>query len=387
MADNIAIKTGVDKLVELVDMKKEISMSDASKMLGVPVSVLEEWTDFLEEKGVVKVKYKFTVPYIVKVEIGRAEIQKRGKEFETKKESVIRKAEITMGSIKEELDYVSALKNEFLKLSKEISASEEPVKKEIAILERFDSLKKNLEKELLNQQAIFKKSIGELENQSDDKRREFLGLKQEIEKARERLKEELAKAAEMKRDETAIQEQLDTLLDKQKMIAATLSKQNAFIIETQDRLEVLRKSGEKIGVAVAEKAGETNELVQRTEAEKNKLLTSQQKLLDKLSEHHTAIMNSASDYKTLMSKTIQFFAKKEALEKGFESVSGDLEKLSKEMNEILKEARVLNALSKSKNVMESIKHLEDRMKDLEVARGEFQKKVSVMVTLFHKTAR
>jgi len=387
MADNIAIKTGVDKLVELVEMKKEISMSDAAKSLGVPVSVVEEWTDFLEEKGVVKVKYKFTVPYIVKIEVGRVEIQKRGRELETKKESVVRKAEVTMGSIKDELDYVSALKTEFLKLSKELSASEEPIKKEISILERFDNLKNNLEQELLSQQAAFKKGITSIEAEANEKYAEYRKEKQQIENDLERLREGFIKTAELRKQEEEVQKQLDNLLDKQKIIASNLSKQDAVIVETQDRLQALRKSVEKIGTSLMEKMDESKSLLNSAESKKNELIASQQRLLEKLSEHHSYIMKSTSDYKDLMSKTTQFFSKKEALENGFSSVSEDLEKLNKEMNDILKEARMLNAMSKSSDAVESIRHLEDRMKELEVRRGEFQKKVTSMVMLFQKSAK
>lgn len=387
MVDPLAIKTGVDRLVELIDQKKELSIADAAKMLGVPISVVEEWTDFLEEKGIIKVKYKFTVPYLVKQEIGREELRKKDMEFETKKESIMRKAEVVIGSMKEEFEYVNILKTEFLKLTKDISESSATIKREMAILERFDALKKNLEQELVNQQTIFKKTIGDLEIQADDKFKEYKKLKQELESESKKLQEEISKIAELKKEEDAIQSQLDNLLDKQKTVASILSKQYAATVESQERLRLLKKTSEDMEASLIEKINETKPLLQRTEAKKNALLASQQNFLDRLAEYHTKILTSTSNYKAIMSRSAEFLAKKEALEKGFNNISVDLEKLNKEINEVLKEARVLHALSKSKNVIDSIKHLENRITELEIKRGEFQKEVASLVHIVHKTAK
>ena len=58
------IRTGPDRLLELVTRSKEVSMAAAAKQLGVPSQTIEAWSDFLEEDGFVAVKYKFTTPYI-----------------------------------------------------------------------------------------------------------------------------------------------------------------------------------------------------------------------------------------------------------------------------------------------------------------------------------
>ena len=54
------IQTGVDRLLLLVNEKKEISVHDASKSLGINQSLLEEWCEILDEKGMIKIKYLLT---------------------------------------------------------------------------------------------------------------------------------------------------------------------------------------------------------------------------------------------------------------------------------------------------------------------------------------
>jgi hypothetical protein len=62
---DFTIKTDVDDLIKLVERTKEISMADAAKELGVPPQTVESWSIFLEEDGVIEVRYKLTTPYLV----------------------------------------------------------------------------------------------------------------------------------------------------------------------------------------------------------------------------------------------------------------------------------------------------------------------------------
>lgn len=59
------VRTQVDSLTELIKNKKEISFEDAAKNLNLPMSTIEAWATFLEEEGVVSIKYKFTTPFFV----------------------------------------------------------------------------------------------------------------------------------------------------------------------------------------------------------------------------------------------------------------------------------------------------------------------------------
>ena len=70
------IKTEVDLLINLLKNVKEISMADAGREIGVPTATIEAWSNFLEEEGVLSLKYKLTTPYLVYKE--KEEKQKEG---------------------------------------------------------------------------------------------------------------------------------------------------------------------------------------------------------------------------------------------------------------------------------------------------------------------
>ena len=63
MADNIT--TAVDSLVKLVNQKGRISLEDASKELGMPTNIINEWAVFLDQERIIHVEYKFTTPYLI----------------------------------------------------------------------------------------------------------------------------------------------------------------------------------------------------------------------------------------------------------------------------------------------------------------------------------
>jgi len=59
------VKTDVDRLIALIEEKKDISVPDAAKQLSLPTSTIEALGDILEEEGIVHIKYKFTTPYLI----------------------------------------------------------------------------------------------------------------------------------------------------------------------------------------------------------------------------------------------------------------------------------------------------------------------------------
>ncbi|MBU2633844.1 MAG: hypothetical protein KJ674_01215 [Nanoarchaeota archaeon] len=63
MSENI--KTAVDLLIELLKKKKKITLDEASKELGIPANIINEWATFLEEEKILKIEYRFTTPYLI----------------------------------------------------------------------------------------------------------------------------------------------------------------------------------------------------------------------------------------------------------------------------------------------------------------------------------
>ena len=94
-----SIKTGVDKLVELISQKKRISVDEASKSLGVGKDLIQEWAEFLEEEGVVMIEYKLSTIWINEKRITRDDVINTAKEVMSEKEAFSRKIDVVSDAV------------------------------------------------------------------------------------------------------------------------------------------------------------------------------------------------------------------------------------------------------------------------------------------------
>jgi len=62
--DGNVLTTSADELYNLVLAKKKISVEDASKILRLPMNIVQSLVDFLVEEKIFGIEYKFTTPYI-----------------------------------------------------------------------------------------------------------------------------------------------------------------------------------------------------------------------------------------------------------------------------------------------------------------------------------
>jgi len=86
MAANIT--TAVDSLVKLVNNKGRISLDSASKELGLPENILNEWATFLDQEGIIHIEYKFTTPFLMSKSSGEK------KESTVDYEMILRKLQV-----------------------------------------------------------------------------------------------------------------------------------------------------------------------------------------------------------------------------------------------------------------------------------------------------
>ena len=62
--DGNVLTTSADELYNLVRARKKISVEDASKILRLPMNIVQSLVDFLVEEKIFGMEYKFTTPYV-----------------------------------------------------------------------------------------------------------------------------------------------------------------------------------------------------------------------------------------------------------------------------------------------------------------------------------
>jgi hypothetical protein len=58
------VQANVDKIIDFVKTKKQVSLPEISKSLGIPKEDVQKSLGYLEEDGVLKIDYKFTTPFV-----------------------------------------------------------------------------------------------------------------------------------------------------------------------------------------------------------------------------------------------------------------------------------------------------------------------------------
>jgi len=90
-----SITTAADELYDLVMREKEISFKDAAAKLKVPIATIEAWATFLEEDGLLGIKYKLATPFLTIPSLSKKKPKiSSEKLFESKLEDVEIKSEI-----------------------------------------------------------------------------------------------------------------------------------------------------------------------------------------------------------------------------------------------------------------------------------------------------
>ena len=206
--ESSVIETGVDKLVNLVKERGRIALQDAAKELGVSMTVIQEWVDFLEEEGIISVEYKMTKPFLVERKLTKKEVEAKAKEFTSKKDVFVRKAEGSLSFLKKQADDLKKVKGEFDKLKSELGMELDTVRDDLKELERYQQLKEELQKQVEEQKNEAKLKIEELTQQILREQKKYYELAVGIAKEREELVREKAVAQSIEESEKILNKRL-----------------------------------------------------------------------------------------------------------------------------------------------------------------------------------
>ncbi|MEM4267486.1 MAG: hypothetical protein QXK37_01510 [Candidatus Woesearchaeota archaeon] len=375
------IETGVDKLVKLVNEKTRISTSEAAKILGVSPAVIDEWADFLEEEGIISLEYKLATTYLVERKLSKKEITKKEKEYHSSKEAFIRKVESAITTLDRECEGLENLKKEFAAIKKELGSDIDSVKQELAELENYERLKKNIDKQLLEQQAAFKNKIQELEKELLKEKSKYQELVDDIELERVKLAEEKSQSLGLKEQEAGLLKKLDEFSDIIKKIRESIYQEDKKIEITEEHIKALEKSAEKIKSRILEEKKKLEPLIEQSKMGEKKILSLQQDVLAKVLEKKKSMQNVPQDAKSAAKKFEAFFSRKNEVEKILEETDALRISLREELNNLIKKATAFNLASNSADVKKHISELEKKFVEVDKKRESFHNKLKKLLSL------
>jgi len=377
----VNIETGVDKLVELVKQKHKVSVVDAAKILGVSKTLIQEWESFLEEEKLIDINYSLTNTILVERKVTEEDLSKKKVEFKNLKEMFARKIDTFLQSIDKDSDGLDFLKRDFDKLKKELSVEVSKVKDELKELETYESLKQDIDAQILEQQAAYKKKIEEAHSQILSEEKRYNDIIKSLDAEKETLTQETKQVNTLESQEQKLIKKVDEINKLIYQIDSNVSNENEKIEDTKGRIKDLEKSANEIIDELKKKKSVFNPLLEEGTRHEAKIKEMQDELLKKVGAKKKVITEAADEGEKVLENFSKFFNKKKEIEELFNKIEKDQSDLKDELNILLKKSKILEITADGHNAKEAIDELKVNMKKVDQKKNLFQDELQRLKSL------
>ncbi|MBR9700033.1 hypothetical protein GOV09_06245 [Candidatus Woesearchaeota archaeon] len=376
------IETGVDKLVEIIRAKRRISVQDASKMLGVGEVVVEEWADFLEEEGIISIEYRFATPYLVERKLTKQEIKSKEKEFHGEKEGFIRKAEVTLALLDREGETFQKFKANFDDLKKELGSDLKNVEGELRELEKFEDLKKGVDKQIIEHEKEFRNKIDVFEKEIEREEQKYLVIVDNLNREEEKLDKQRLETLSLREKEMNVRKKLAQFQEYISKINQAVKQEEAVLDDGETRIKNLKSMAERIKKDIQSKGGKGKMLMKEGTLHKKKIFEIQKAVLDKVVKNKDYITKQIEESRVSTKKFREFFNRKTEIENLLKTLEKEKDQLELELIKLIKKAKALHLASTSAGLKGHVKELETTFEDIKKKKGRFEQNMTKLSSLF-----
>src|SRR3989338_1310388 len=369
------IETGADRLISLIEKKKEISITEAAKILTMPKVVVEEWASFLEEEGVITIEYKFSNAILKLRKVSEKDMQRKTKEFVGKKEGFVRELESTLGYIDKEMGGLGKMRKEFDELAKEVQQQVQHIEDEFKTLEKFEKLKNDLDKEIVTQEQGLKDDVQRINRELDGKKKEYEQLIKTLETDEVHLDEEKVQAASLIKEEDLLTKELDRVTAWIDSIRKKIGDEKGRIHDAEGHMDGLKQYGEKIKLDIQKKEDSLSELINRSKSQEAKIIELQKGILQKFTTERKKMDDDTKFLGALKERLQNAFQKKKKIMELTGTMEQDLSVFRKEFETLIKKAKIIQLTTNDVDVEKHIKELQEKYSSLEQRRRTFEKEV------------
>ena len=374
------IETGVDKLVNLVKTRGRIALADAAKELGVSTTVVQEWVDFLEDEGIISVEYKMTKPFLVERKLTKKEVEAKSKEFESKKDVFVRKAEVSLSFLDKQAEELKNVKGEFDRIKNELGLELETVRNDLKELEKYQQMKQELQRQVEEQKNDAKAKIEELTKQILNEQKRYQELVVNIEKEKKILVHEKLQARSIEESEKLLNKKLADLKGMIALIEDRIGKEDTAIKNSESHIERLNNIIEDVKQRVEEEKASIAPLMEKSKELEKKVIELQKNIVKKIAEKKVNMPNVDQ----IIKKVNDFFAKKMAVVNLVDKVNRDRDELEKSLIELIKKAKSFQLAGRRRDTGKEMLELEKKFNEVDNKKGVFEGELKKMISFFRK---
>ncbi len=376
--ESSVIETGVDKLVNIIKERGRIALADAAKELGVSINVIQEWVDYLEEEGIISVEYKLTKPFLVDRKLTKKEVEEKAKEFGSKKDAFVRKAEVSLSFLEKQAEELRKVKYEFDRLKQELGMELDTVKDDLRQLERYQQLKDELQKQVEEQKNEAKLKIEELTQQIVREQQKYQELITNVKKEKDELSREKLEAQSIEEGERILNRKLAELKNMIGLMEKKVLDEDTAIKNSEIHIERLSLLIDDIKQRVEEEKSIIEPLIERSMEQERKVLELQDKIMQKIAQKQQSVEN----VREITRKVKDFFDKKLAVANLVDRVNKDRDELEKSLVELIKKAKSFQLSAKSGDIGNQMLDLEKKFSDVDKKKSEFEAELKEFGSVF-----
>ncbi|MFP4645399.1 MAG: hypothetical protein ACLFNB_02025 [Candidatus Woesearchaeota archaeon] len=273
------ISTGIDRFAQLINKHKKLSSERAAKLLNLNKEVVEEWAELLEQENIVQLSYKFSKMYIEAKEQTKDDVVKAAKEVYSERDALQRKVDAAIRAIDKDTSGFEEVRKEFDVIQKSIKDELEKVRKESEELEHYDSLKKNLGKELQEQKKVFDKFRKEYDEQIKEFQRKYDTSIKELRNEEEEIKKYQKNIEQLKKDRSRVEKKINDSIKELKDISKDFDNQLEAIHGSEKKISRIKKSISKLSTNIDEVKAKNLKVLAKKVGERREEIEAKQKAL------------------------------------------------------------------------------------------------------------
>jgi chromosome segregation ATPase len=370
------IETGVDKLVKLVAKEKKIELGAAAKELGVAPAVVQEWADFLEQEGLIGLQYSLSKTFIIEKRLTKSEVEKKGKEYEAKKEAFTRKVDTTLKQLENETADFESIKTQYYALKDQIGDEIDAVKEEIDQLRHYEELKKSIDQDILKQKVEYQKTLDEVHTRILTEEKRYAKILEEMGQENTKLKAERTEFLDIKREEEELVKRIEALQEILKSVASRLNTQTQSVSAHEERLSRLRSLAESLQKELTEKkTKEIEPLLRISKDQEQRILRIQDEIVNKVKQRRDSMQTFQGQSETIAKRFEAFFEKRAKTESTIKDLEKAKQEMKEELNELIRKAKAFDLAAKGSDTNAHIRDLEGKFQEFDKKKGAFAQKL------------
>ncbi len=369
------IETGVDRLMALIADKKKVSIDQAAKDLGVSKLLVTEWAEFLGDEKLITMEYSLSKTYLKERELSDAEVEKKAKDYVTKKEGFVRKVDSALSRIQKDEQGVANVKQEFDTLKKAVGSQLDDVREELDELKKYEKLRAEVDKDITKELDTYHKTIAQAAIALDHEQSRYESLLKEIDSESQTLKKRKSGLKEIHDLEKRFEKKVEEVESFLKEARKTVREKEGEVAASEKHLDKLNKQAQDLQKdLLGLKTKQLEPLSQARQDHEERIEELRAEILKKASTTKKAVTEDAAAGKKAVKEFEAFFKKRFDAQSLIQNIDKDYAHLEKELEDLRKAAVAFDVASR-KDVASHIKELEKKYEQLDKKRSSLRKKL------------